>query len=338
MALGRVLLPKWLDKGGSAPAFEDMKVADTSAPNSATNRATRLKLSVVICTKDRPDDLRQTLETLWPQSRLPDELVIIDDGHLEIEPIAAAARNYPIAFVYHNKSDKPGLARSRRTGIEKSSGDVILFLDDDVLLDRRHIEALMEVYELDTERRIGGCCGVADGFHYRPMQMLLLRFFGMDAPRREGRILKNFLGVLVRNARQPVDVQWLSGSDMSYRREAIVGVEIPPEIEDCTFSEDRTISYQVGLRWRMIATPGARFIHRRAVSGRDPRIRGFEEIFYNHIAFRRFMPQDFSHRAAFAWMCVGYIVINLLRFDWRRAVGNLRAIGRILSGARSANR
>jgi glycosyltransferase involved in cell wall biosynthesis len=311
----------------------------TSAMSEANvSRPARLRLSVVLCTKDRPDYLNDTLETVWRQSRLPDELVIIDDGHLAVEPLAAAARERRVAFVYHNKSDKPGLARSRRAGIDRSSGDVILFLDDDVLLDARHVEALMEVYESDPDRRIGGCCGVADGFYYRPLQMLLLRFFGMDAPKREGRILKNFIGVLVRNAKQPVEVQWLSGSDMSYRREAVANVFIPPEIEDCTLSEDRTISYQIGLRWKMIATPFARFIHRRAPSGRDPKVRGFEEIFYNYIAFRRFMPQDFGHRLSFAWLCVGYVVINLLRRDLKWVSGNFRAIRRILAGVGAENR
>jgi hypothetical protein len=109
---------------------------------------------------------------------------------------------------------------------------------------------------------------------------------------------------------------------------------IPPEIENCTLSEDRTISYQVGLRWRMIATPYARFIHRRAPSGRDPRVRGFEEIFYNYVAFRRFMPQDFRHRLSFAWLCVGYVVVNVLRRDWKWVAGNLRAIWQVLAGAR----
>lgn len=304
-----------------------------AATNSRPGPPCRHTFSVVICTKDRPTILLETLETIWRQTRLPYELVIIDDGHLDVESLAAVAQAHHVPFVYHNKSDEPGLARSRRVGIEKSSGDVILFLDDDVLLDKEYLEALMAVYESDTEGRIGGCSGVLQGIRYRPFQMLLLRFFGMDAPNREGQILKNFIGVLVRNIKEPTEVQWLSGCNMSYRRHAVASVDIPPYIEDCTLSEDRTISYQVGLRWRMIATPKARLVHRKVAAGRIPHVRGFEEIYYNHLAFRRFMPQDLSHRAAFAWLCIGYLVINLLRLDWRRAAGNLRAIGRIVSGA-----
>jgi len=311
---------------GNAPVGQKVSAVEPS----------RLRLSVVICTKDRPDYLRETLETVWRQSRPPDELVIIDDGHLNVEALAAAAYDHRVAFVYHNKSDQPGLARSRRAGIEKSSGEVILFLDDDVLLDERHIEALMAIYESDRERRIGGCCGVADGFSYRPFQMFLLRFFGMDAPAREGQILKNFLGVLVRNAKEPIEVQWLSGSDMSYRREALAAIEIPTDLEGWSAGEDRAISYQVGRRWRLMATPHARFVHRRVAASRlSSNMTGFQEVYYNYLHFRRLMPQDFRHRASFAWLCVGYVVINLLRGEWRRSMGNLRGVGRILFGART---
>ena len=303
-----------------------------SDPAGGANR--RLTLSVVICTKDRPGDLGRTLDTVWAQSRLPDELVIIDDGRLDVEPLADAARRRNVAFVYHNKSDKPGLARSRRAGIRHSSGSIILFLDDDVSLEKDYIKAIMGVYESDTEGRVGGATGMLVGVRYRPLQMFLLRLFGMDDPKREGRMLKNFTGVLVRNIDRPIDVEWMGGFNMSYRREALADVEIPAHIEDCIMSEDRVISYQVSRRWRLIATPDARLVHHKVAAGRVGRVRGFEEIYYNYLAFRRFMPQDLAHRASFAWLCVGYVVINLLRGDGKRAWGNLRGIGRILFGPR----
>jgi len=308
----------------------DRRASEPTAPASRR----RLRLSVVICTKDRPSDLRLTLETLWRQTRLPDELVIIDDGRLDFAPLQAAAEQRGVAFVYHNKSDRPGLARSRRAGLEHSTGDILLYLDDDVSLEPPYLEALMEVYESDPDRRIGGASGVLVGHRYGRLQMLLLRFFGMEARDREGQILKSFIGVLTRWIDRPTEIQWLSGCNMSYRREAMAAVEIPPSIEDCTMSEDRTISYQVGRRHKLIGTPAARLVHRKVAVGRVGKVRGYEEVYYNYLAFRRFMPQDLAHRAAFGWLCVGYVAINSLRRDWGRAYGNLRGIGRILFGPR----
>jgi glycosyltransferase involved in cell wall biosynthesis len=292
-----------------------------------------IRFSVVICTRDRSVVLRETLETVWHQSRLPDELVIIDDGHLDVEPLAAETDRRGVRFVYHNKSETPGLVRSRRVGIEKSSGDVILFLDDDVYLDERYIEAIVAVFESDGEGRVGGCMGRLEGIRYHPLQMALLRVFGMDDPRREGQILKNFIGVLVRNIKQPTEVQWLSGSNMAYRRAALEEVVIPTDLASYSAGEDRAISYQVGRRWRLIATPEARLVHRQIAASRVGSVEwGYQQVYYNYLHFRRYMPQDLRHRASYAWLCVGYVVINLMRLDWRRTLGNLRGIWRILFG------
>ncbi|MCX8038144.1 MAG: glycosyltransferase [Candidatus Sumerlaeia bacterium] len=308
--------------------------------NSSPARAP-LRLSVVICTKDRPESLAQTLETLWRQTRLPDELVIVDDGRLAPELVAtitAAASMRGVRFSYCNKSDRPGLARSRKAGIAQSSGDIILFLDDDVLLDANYIAGIMKVYESDADHRIGGVEGVLQGLRYHPLQMLLLRFFGMDSPRREGQILKNFIGVLVRNIPAPTDVQWLTGCNMSYRREALDGVEIPTDLEGWSAGEDRALSWQVGRRWHLVATPDARLVHCKAPTARlSARQTGFQEVYYNYLHFRRFMPQDLAHRAAFGWLAFGYVVVNLLRRDWQRAVGNLSAIGKIIKPGKKSS-
>ncbi len=293
-----------------------------------------LRLSVVICTKDRPESLAQTLETLWRQTRLPDELVIIDDGRQAPELVGAmraAAEMRGVRFGYCNKCDCPGLARSRKAGIAQSSGDILLFLDDDVLLDANYVAGIMRVYESDADRRVGGVEGVLEGLRYARLQMLVLRFFGMDSPRREGQILKNFIGVLVRNISAPTEVQWLTGCNMSYRREALEGVEIPTDLEGWSAGEDRAISWQVGRRWRLVATPEARLVHRKVPTARlSARQTGFQEVYYNYLHFRRFMPQDFAHRAAFGWLAFGYVVVNVLRRDWQRAAGNLSAIWKMI--------
>lgn len=324
----------FLDKQRVSPTHEGMTgETNSSLENLHGGAASRLRLSVVICTRDRPDVLRDTLATVWTQSRRPDELAIIDDGRLEAESIAMAARDAGVSFVYHNKSDAPGLARSRSAGIRESSGDVLMFLDDDVLLEENYIEAVMDVFEADADRQIGGCTGVLTGFRYRRFQLGLLRLFGLDHPGREGQVLRNFVGVLVRNIDRKTDVQWLPGCNMSYRRQAIEEIEIPAYLENYSQGEDRAISYEVGRRWRLVATPDARLIHRKVQISRLPgRKWGFQEIYYNYMHWRRYMPRDLRHRAAYAWLCVGYVVVNLLRLDGRRVLGNLDGIVRILFG------
>lgn len=92
----------------------------------------KLPLSVIICTYDRPNLLRQVLESLVGQT-LPQEdfeVVVIDDGSPEstreiVEPFMNVL---PLNYLYQNNA---GLASAKNHGIFASRGEIVLFLDDD---------------------------------------------------------------------------------------------------------------------------------------------------------------------------------------------------------------
>ena len=63
-----------------------------------------------------------------------------------------------IKYVYIKKS-KPGAARSRNIGLQKATANIIMFLDDDVILDKDYIKNVMEVFKNDECEKIGGVGG-----------------------------------------------------------------------------------------------------------------------------------------------------------------------------------
>ena len=75
-----------------------------------------LSLSTIICTKDRPDDLNQCLNSILKGDRLPNEIIIIDDGYIDIDNIQKIITNYDINFFYQRKSP-PNVNVSRNLGI-----------------------------------------------------------------------------------------------------------------------------------------------------------------------------------------------------------------------------
>ena len=90
-----------------------------------------MKTSVIICTMNRFDDLIKALHSIFKQSILPDELIIVDDGNLNQDELRSLVPGQ-IELKY-TKKDTPGLTRSRNVGIGIASGDVLFFFDDDVL-------------------------------------------------------------------------------------------------------------------------------------------------------------------------------------------------------------
>lgn len=299
-----------------------------------------LTLTLIICTKDREAVLRQTLATVFQQSTLPDEILIVDDGALDREAIVGLVGQQGIPCHYLRKAT-PGLAASRNLGVQHAKGDIILFLDDDVLLDPRYIAAIMALFAADPTGRLGGVTGTLQ-IEYAAGVRSFLRFFGLDGT-TPGAILPSGSGILVRQGEitQPMAVQWLSGCNMAYRRAVFAQFHFDQRLGAYGWGEDRDFSYRVGQRYQLMATPAAQLIHLKATGGRiNARYMGFMETNYLYRFFAKNMPKQPRNWLALSWSLLGIMVKNgllLLRAQERRTAveqlqGNLMGIGAIFTG------
>lgn len=86
------------------------------------------EISLVICTRDRPDALDRCLASLSGQRAMPGELIVVDnsrDGSAR-----AVCDRHPGAVWMHEP--RPGLSRARNAGVRMASRPIIAFTDDDV--------------------------------------------------------------------------------------------------------------------------------------------------------------------------------------------------------------
>ena len=269
-------------------------------------------LSIIVCTKDREQGLRNCLDSIFHQTRRPDEIIIVDDGNLPERDIVGLVARHEIACRYLRK-DTVGLTASRNLGVQHVKGDVVLFLDDDVLLDPGYVAGIMEIFEGDLERRVGGVTGVLRT-SYRPGVLLFLRFFGLDA-RMPGAVLPSGKGVLVREGdiSYPVEVQWLSGCNMSYRREVFDTFSFDKRLGSYGWGEDRDFSYRVSKEHKLVATPAAALVHLENPGGRiHPRRFGFMETNYLYRFFAKNMPKRPMNWLALGWAMLGIVIKNIL--------------------------
>ena len=105
-------------------------------------------LSVVILTRNRPEQLRQCLPCLEHQDFDPDgcQIVVVDDG-------SDSSTSNPPLGKYRTKGRyltqrPPGPAAARNLGVGAASGQVTVFIGDDVLTQSDFLQARWSRYSV----------------------------------------------------------------------------------------------------------------------------------------------------------------------------------------------
>jgi len=102
-----------------------------------------MKISVIITTYNRPDALKRVLDGLLFQTRLPDEIMIADDGSghstkIMLEPYLNHSRIHIMQVWQEDKGFRA--ARIRNMAIAESSGDYLVLLDGDCIPEKHFIQ------------------------------------------------------------------------------------------------------------------------------------------------------------------------------------------------------
>lgn len=144
-------------------------------PRTSTSSTTaRLTLSVVICTRDRPDDLAICLAAIATLDPAPLETIIVDNAPTTEASADLVRRQYP-QFRYV-REETPGLDHARNRGIREAGGDIIAFTDDDVVVDSYWAGALVEAFA--TDETIGLVTGLVEPFELETEAQVLFENYG----------------------------------------------------------------------------------------------------------------------------------------------------------------
>lgn len=290
-------------------------------------------VSIIICTYRRAAALGALLHCLARQTYRNCEILVVD-GSGEDASVRDAVES-SIRLV-GNQVDlrlipsEKGLTRQRNVGLRVAQGDLICFLDDDVTVDEDFIAQAVDLFERNGMKDVGGVTGY-DVLHYgRPMRLRhrLRMTFGFYPTLRPGAL--GHCGLVVPLDCQPpfsgcLDVSWLGGFCMVYRREAIKGLYFDEGLSTHG-GEDINFSMRVGKDWRLVLCGDLKLKHHITATARQSGSRQVYECSYGIARSQLSRSRNLQAILWLLWYAWMELLLDLLSFLRRPSVLKARVI------------
>ena len=211
-------------------------------------------LSAVICTHNRPADLRRSLDA-FAILEDPVEVIVVDSASSPScrELVETYASSIP--RLEYIREEAPGLGRARNRGLEAAGGGIVAFVDDDAAPHADWARRIVEPFDDPSVGCVGGAC---------------VAFFpDCDRPRWLSDRLLQFAGITrFETAREAQSsAEWPFGANIAFRRDALEAAGCFPEHLGRTGTsllsgeESAAIEALRNAGWRVVLHPDAAVDH-----------------------------------------------------------------------------
>lgn len=306
-------------------------------------------LSLVVCTLHRPRSVQRLLEALAVQTVPADEVLVVDASDDEQTAAVVDEADGVPGLVHHAVGPAGrGLTKQRNVGIERSSGDLVAFLDDDTVPDPAYVAELHACFDRHPDAAgVGGTIDeggwrravapeVPSGWYRRGgwerregARWRLRRLLGLDAGAPPGHVPRSGHGRPI--AFLPPDgedheVELLMGGASAWRREVLERHRFDPGFEGYGLYEDLELCLRAREDGPLFVAGSAHLVHEHAPEGRpDHRRYGRMVVENGWYVWRRRWPEPSAADRVRWWATT--VVLALCRAAGGRA-GRAEATGR----------
>ncbi|MEM1084789.1 MAG: glycosyltransferase [Verrucomicrobiota bacterium] len=134
----------------------------------------QLTVSVIVCTRDRPDDVLNCMRSLAALKEAPLEILLVDNAPSDESTRDVVVKGFP--GVRYIREDTPGLDHARNRGIREARGDILAYTDDDVEVDKGWIAAVRSAFQEDDS--IGLVTGLVEPVEQETEAQILFEDYG----------------------------------------------------------------------------------------------------------------------------------------------------------------
>ena len=117
-------------------------------------------VSIIVCTYNRADSLQRTLRSLNEMTVVHDqgwELVVVDNNSTDSTKACVdkfkQESKFPVRYIFESRQGKP---YALNTGIQSATGEILLFTDDDVIVDKGWLSNVIKTFSETQCVGVGG--------------------------------------------------------------------------------------------------------------------------------------------------------------------------------------
>lgn len=236
--------------------------------------------SVVIITKDRPREVSSLLASLRVQTRIPNEVIVVDasakdDTQQTIEECRQQGYPAPIRFI----RDAANISGQKNTGISFCAGDIITFFDDDVQPAGDYLEMILRIFEDDSRSTIAATGGLMMNPSHRSWTDVMFRkLFLLQTDRGKNKFRASGIPDQGFRFSKDTEVHFIASTALSIRRSTLGSIRFEEHwLTGANFGfptgrgflEDVLFTHQLRGHGMLFVTPSAKYFHYPSSRNRD---------------------------------------------------------------------
>lgn len=228
-----------------------------------------MTFSVVIPTKNRPTELLSSFNAILNQTRLPDQIIIVDQSlpkNVLEKKIKSEAKKFNLIVNYIHDQAIDGLVEAKAFAVSLNRCDYVSFFDDDIILEKEYFKMIEETLKCFPE--IIGANGVITNYpqaNFFKKLIFQLTHFGIYKDQRF-----KIQTPLLSKRKTPLKINVLSGGLSTWKKEVFENLNFDIKnkfhsYEDVEFS----IRVEKTFPGRMFVIPQAKLSHHHASLNRQ---------------------------------------------------------------------
>lgn len=200
-----------------------------------------MRVAIVSAVHDEEKYISRMIESLLTQTRMPDEIVLVDDGSKDgtAKVVEQYASHYSVIRFVRNANQGPAV--SRNIAWRAAQADIVIFTDGDCVPDRDWVEKLLKRFTSDTIAAVAGT--------YRTLndKYILSRFIGHEIAWRYRAVLG--------------EVDAHGAYNLALRKSVLDEMNGFEESYTAPSGEDWDLTYRISRKYKIIFAPDAIVAH-----------------------------------------------------------------------------